>query len=231
MRQAVSYTLDRQAIVNDVFAGQRRPLLGPIPDEVPGAQTTLPEPDLAQAEALMLEVGYTKENPLEIALWFVNDDRYSDVEEQYINLIASQLEASGLFLVEVNGAPWEQFRVQVAQCGYPAFLLGWPTPGHPVNYLDPSSWTDFFVQETDSVICSNYQSDAMDELVQASREELNNEARAAIYAQIQQLWADELPTLDITQEPRRALSLAKVKDVTVDALGLMHYEWLAKPAE
>ena len=231
VRQAVSYILDRQAIVADVFPDRRRPLLSPIPDEVPGALATLPQTDLERAEALMLEAGYTRENPLTIPLWFVNDGRYSDVEEAYVNTISSQLEASGLFQVELNGAPWDQFRVQVAQCGYPVFLLGWPTPGTPVNYLDASSWTDFFVEETDSVICSNYQSNDMDALVQASREELDREARTAIYAQIQELWADELPTLDITQEPRRALALAKVDNVAIDALGLLHYELLFKSAE
>jgi peptide/nickel transport system substrate-binding protein len=179
----------------------------------------------------MLQAGYTRENPLAITLWYVNDGRYSDVEEQYINAISSQLQETGLFAVEVSGAPWDQFRVQMAECGYPAYLLGWPTPGRPVNYLDASSWTDFFVQETDSIICSNYQSDEMDALIQASREELDSEARAAILAQIQQLWAEDLPTLDLTQEPRRALSLTKVDDVAIDALGLLHYERLIKSSE
>ncbi len=231
VRQAVSYVLDRQRLVDEVFAGLRHPLRSPIPDEVPGALATLPEPDLAQVESLMLEAGYTRENPLAITLWYVNDGRYSDVEEQYISAISGQLEASGLFQVEIGGAPWDQFRVQVAQCGYPAFLLGWPTPGRPVDYLDASSWTDFFVQETDSIICSNYQSDEMDRLVQAAREELDPAARANIYTQIQTLWADELPTLDITQEPRYALSLAKVDDVAIDALGMLHYELLLKSSE
>jgi peptide/nickel transport system substrate-binding protein len=178
-----------------------------------------------------LEAGYTRENPLAITLWYVNDGRYSDVEEQYINAIKSQLEATGLFQAEVSGAPWDLFRVQIAECGYPAFLLGWPTPGRPVNYLDPSSWTDFFVQNTDSTFCSNYQSDEMDSLVQAAREELDSEARAVIIKDIQELWAKDLPTLDITQEPRRALTLAKVRGVAIDALGMLHYEQLAKSAE
>jgi peptide/nickel transport system substrate-binding protein len=161
-------------------------------------------------------------------LWFVNDGRYSDVEEQYVTAIAGQLEATGVFQVTVNGAPWDQFRVQIAQCGYPAYLLGWPSPGRPVDYLDPSSWTDFFVQQTDSVFCSNYKSPTMDALVLAAREELDPAVRAEIYAEMQRLWAEELPTLDITQEPRFALSLAKVDGVQIDALGLMHYETLSK---
>lgn len=228
VRQAVSYALDRDAIVESVFDTSRLSLLSPIPDEVPGHAPVFPPPDPNQVASLMLEAGYTTENPLEITIWFVNDGRYSDREEQYLNAIRDQLNATGVFRVEVAGAPWDQFRVQIAQCGYEAYLLGWPSPGTSVNYLDPSSWTDFFVQETDSVICSNYESAEMDTLVLAAREEIDPLLRAEIYAQIQELWANELPTLEITQEPRRALSLNKVDNVNINALGLLHYELLTK---
>ncbi len=231
VRQAASLALDRQAIVDAVFLGQRLPLFSPIPNDVPGHIEALPGPDLERVRALMLQAGYTAENPLAVDMWFVNDGRYSEVEEQYLTAVAGQLEASGVFDVTVNGAPWDQFRVQIAQCGYPAYLLGWPSPGRPVDYLDPSSWTDFFVQETDSVLCSNFQSAEMDALVLAAREELDPAARNEIFTQIQNLWAEELPTLDITQEPRFALALAKVEGVRVDALGLMHYETLSKQEE
>ncbi len=68
----------------------------------------------------------------------------------------------------------------------------------------------------------------MDDLVQAAREEIDPALRKDIYAQIQELWANELPTLDISQEPRRALSLTKVDGVGIDALGMLHYELLTK---
>lgn len=229
VREAASYAIDREALVRDVFAGRRLPLLSPVPDAVPGHVSTLPStPDVEQVRALMLQAGYTPENPLEITIWFVNDGRYSDVEEQYINAIARQLDATGVFRVTTSGAPWDQFRVQIAECSYPAYLLGWPSPGQPTNYLDPSAWTDFFVTDTDRTFCSNFQSTAMDALVEATREELDPTAREALYAEMQALWATELPTLDITQEPRRALSLSKVNNVQMDALGLLHYQLLSK---
>ena len=81
---------------------------------------------LVAAEA---EAGYTAENPLEITIYFVNDGRYSQQEEQYVTAAAQQLTSTGVFLAGVEGAPWEQFRVQMSQCGYPAYLLGWPSPG------------------------------------------------------------------------------------------------------
>ena len=228
VRQAAAYALDRDAIVESVFGASRLPLLSPIPDEVPGHAPIFPPKDPTQVAALMLEAGYTTESPLEVTIWFVNDGRYSDREEQYLTAIRDQLNTTGVFRVEIAGAPWDQFRIQIAQCGYQSYLLGWPSPGRPVNYLDPSSWTDFFVQETDSVICSNFESTEMNVLVQAAREETDPLLRMEIYSQIQELWANELPTLDITQEPRRALSLAKVADVKIDAMGLLHYELLTK---
>lgn len=229
VRQAASYALDRAALVEEIFAGSRLPLLSPIPSDVPGHVDALPaEPDVTQVRSLMLEAGYTPSNPLEVEMWFVNDGRYSSAEEQYLNAIASQLAATGVFSVTVNGAPWEQFRVQIAQCGYPAYLLGWPSPGQPVSYLDASSWTDFFVTNTDSTFCSNYQNPEMDRLVTAVREETNPDVRRDLLAQMQALWANDLPTLDITQQPRYALSLNRVDNVRIDALGLMQYQYLTK---
>ncbi len=228
VREAVSYALDQESLSTEVFANGRLPLLSPIPNDVPGHVDVLPARDVEKVQSLMLEVGYTAENPLEIEIWYVNDGRYSDVEEQYLNAIRQQLESTGVFRVTISGAGWDEFRGQISQCGYPAYVLGWPSPGKPVNYLDASSWTDFFVQNTDRVFCSNYESDEMDRLVQAAREELDPTARAELLAQMQTLWANDLPTLDLTQEPRRALSLSKVDNVRVDALGMLHYELLTK---
>jgi hypothetical protein len=45
------------------------------------------------------------------------------------------------------------------------------------------------------------------------------------------LWAEEYPTLDLTQEPRFVVSLAKIEDIVVDSMGLLHYEVLSKVGE
>jgi hypothetical protein len=71
----------------------------------------------------------------------------------------------------------------------------------------------------------------MTELVQEARGELEEGPRMELNGQIQTLWAEELPTLPLTQEPRRAVSLLTIGGVRVDALGMMHYEWLTKEAE
>ncbi|MCA9970799.1 MAG: transporter substrate-binding domain-containing protein, partial [Anaerolineales bacterium] len=167
VRRAAAYAIDREALANEVFNGQRLPLRSPVPDAVPGHVPTLPTRDLDQARALLQAEGYSAAEPLAITLWYLNDGRYTPLEEAYAQAIAAQLEETGIFDVTLSGAPWEVFQAQIFSCAYPAYLLGWPSPGAPVNYLDVTSWTNFFVQNTDRVFCSNYESEEMARLVTA----------------------------------------------------------------
>jgi peptide/nickel transport system substrate-binding protein len=226
VRQAAALALDRPALADDTFASSRLPLLSPVPDAVPGHVPTLPGRDLMLAQSLLQSAGYNETTPLPIELWFVNDGRYSDTEEAYANALKAQLEETGIFQVNLASAPFEQFRIQVSECNYPAYLLGWPSPGRPVDYLDVMAWTEFFV--TSNSFCANYESPVMDELVKTIREETDLAARLTLYEQLQQEWAKDLPTLDILQEPTRAISLPNVNNVRIDALGLLHYEVLTK---
>lgn len=226
IRQAANLALDRAALAEELFGGQRLPLLSPIPDAVPGHVPVFPPRDLEQAKALLRQEGYTEAVPLPVELWFVSDGRYSDREEDYANALKAQLEETGVFQVELFSAPFEQFRAQIAECNYPMYLLGWPSPGRPVNYMDASAWTDIFV--TSNTFCPNYDSAPMTKLIQDSREELDPAARLEILNQMQTLWAEDLPTLDLLQQPRFAISQNSVTNVRIDALGLLHYEFLAK---
>ncbi|MEJ2746544.1 MAG: ABC transporter substrate-binding protein [Anaerolineae bacterium] len=227
VRQAAALAVDREALAA-LFNGSRRPLYSPVPDAVPGHLAVFPPRNLVQATSLLLEAGYSPDVPLPVKLTFVNDGRYSPLEETYATTIKEQLEETGVFQVTLEGAPWEVVRTQIAQCNTPFYLIGWPSPGQPTNYLDVTSWTDFFVQNTDTGFCSNYDSPEMTKLVEEANQELDTTARLDLYGQIQELWAEELPTLDLTQEIRYATSLANVDNVRVDALGLLHYEVLTK---
>lgn len=230
VRQAAAYALDRAALAA-LFGGSRRPLLSPIPDTVPFSQPVYPARDLERARALLLEAGYSAGKPLAMTIRYENNGRYSPQEADYANLIKQQLEETGVFQVTVEGVVWESFRAQISQCAYSTYLIGWPTPGQPTNYMDATSWTDFFIENTDSGFCSNYESEAMTRLLQQANEATDPAARQAVYSQMQQLWASELPTLDLLQEPRRVLSLAKVGNVTFDPLGLLNYSTLTKAGD
>ncbi len=230
VRQAAAYAIDHEALAA-VFGGARQGLRSPVPSTVPGHVPTLPARDLERARELLRVEGYTADKKLPITLWYVNDGRYSANEEAYANAIKAQLEETGVFQVELAGAGWDEFRLQISQCGFPAYLLGWPSPGQPTSYLDATSWTDFFVTNTNRVFCSNYESDKMTKLVAEARTEIEEGPRLELYGRIQTLWAEELPTLPLTEESRRAVSLPTVGGVRINGLGMMHYEYLTKEVE
>lgn len=231
VRQAVAYALDKQALA-DLFQGGRTPLYSPVPDFVLGHTPAEPQRDLEEAKRLLSEVGYTAENPLAITIDYVNDGRYSSFEETYANLIKQQLEETEVFRVTLIGAPYDTFRQKSASCESPAFILGWPPSGYPPYYADPAHWLNFFIFNTDR-LCSNYASVTMDGLIAQLNgvSPVDSQARATIYQQIQSLWAQEYPTLELTQETRLAVALPKVTTVRMDALGLLHYGTLNKEGE
>ena len=227
LREAVAHAVDREALAEQIFQGSRTPLYSPVPNGTPGHVAVEPERDLEIARSILIASGYSPANKLEMTIWYVNDGRYTDLEETYANALKTQLEETGSIAVTVEGAPWGVFRPQSIDCNYPVYLLGWPSIDQPASYLDAMSWIDYFITNTDTV-CSNYESQAMTALYEQALEEVEESQRIELYGQIQELWAREFPTLDLTQEPRIAISLPKVQNVVIDAMGLLHYEMLTK---
>jgi peptide/nickel transport system substrate-binding protein len=227
LREAIAFAVDREALVEQVFDGTREPLFSPVPGDIPGQVNTEPARDLESARSILLASGYSPGNKLDMAIWFVNDGRYTDLEEQYAQVLKAQIEETELIEVTLEGASWDVFRPQSLACSYPAFLLGWPSSGQPTRFLDAMSWIEYFITNTDS-ICSNFESQAMTELYEEAKEETDEGQRLEVYRQIQELWAREFPTLDLTQESRFAVSLPNVQGLTFDAMGLLHYDKLSK---
>lgn len=227
LREAISYAIDRESLASQVFSSSRKALYSPVPDDTPGHMPTEPARDLELARSILTASGYSPEDKLEMTIWYVNDDRYTELEAGYAALLKEQLEETDLIQVTLESAGWQVFRPESLNCNYPAFLLGWPSSGQPASYLDAMSWMEYFITNTDSV-CSNYESSAMEALYEEAMAETDEEQRFEIYGQIQELWAREFPTIDLTQEPRGAISLPGVQNVSIDAMGLLHYDELTK---
>lgn len=227
VRQAVAYALDRDALAT-IFAGERAGLFSPVPNSVPGHVAVEPQRDLAQAINRLTQVGYNADNKLAMELWFVDDGRYSFAEAEYAREIKRQLEETGLIEVSLLSAGWDLFQGNIGgeSCNYPTFLVGWPTPGLPPRYLEPMSWMYYFM--TDSFLCINYESEAMDAAYEAVVTATDSAERDLAYAAMQRQWGVDYPTLDLTQAARSALSLPSIDNVKTDAMGFLHYELLTK---
>ncbi len=226
VRQAAALAVDRDAISRDVFENLRAPLNSPLIDGMPGQNAVYPERNVEEAVRLLTAAGFSASNPAEIDLWYLNDGRYTTLEGEYATAIAAQLEETGIFDVTLNGQAWGIYSGQMFNCNYPTFLLGWP-PSNAAPYLDGLNWTYYFILNAPT-LCSNYESEKMDDLFETLFEATTQPNRSAVLAEIQNLWAEELPTLDLYQDLSEAVSLAKVTTLEIDPLGFLRYDSLEK---
>jgi hypothetical protein len=93
-------------------------------------------------------------------------------------------------------------------------------------------WIEYFVTNTET-LCSNYESTMMTSLIEQARRVAPDDeaARQEIYEQIQLLWAQEYPTLDLTQSGPRLIARDTIDDVQIDRMGLLRYGSLTKSGD
>ena len=83
------------------------------------------------------------ETPVQLNLQYNSDDHYGPSSGDEYALVKSQLEADGLFAVDLQSTEWVQYSEDRTADVYPAYQLGWfPDYSDADNYLTP-----FFLKE------------------------------------------------------------------------------------
>jgi len=194
-RQAMASLVDRQAIVDSVYNGTVEPLYSMVPQGLQFATQAFADeygevPDPDRAAQTLQDAGV--DTPVEVELWWtpthygsVSADEYAELERQF--------EAGGLFDVSLKSAEWNQYSEVSAQDQYPVFQLGWfPDFPDADNYTAP-----FFVDG--GFYNSHYSNDRINQLVAQARASTESAEREQAYAEIQQIAAEEVPTIPIWQ--------------------------------
>ncbi len=230
VRRAVADLIDRTALSEDIYLGTFTPLQSFVPTGLPGATESLLErygdgsggPDADAAAARLEDAGV--QTPVALDLQYVTD-RYGPDSEAEFAAITEQLEADGLFAVTLEGAPWEEFSEQRIADAYPAYQLGW-FPDYPDadNYLTP-----FFLP--DGYLANHYENDEVTDLIIAQATEADADERISLIEEIQELVADDLPSLPVLQGAQTVVAGTDVTGLeqTLDASLTFRYGALAVP--
>jgi len=214
VRQAVANIVDRQAIGDQVYKGTYTPLYSYVPTGIPGATTVLKDlygtngaPDVAKAKTLLTAAGVTAPVTLNIQ-WA--PDHYGPSSGDEYALIKSQLEASGLFKVNIQSTDWVTYSKERTADAYPLYQLGW----FP-DYSDADNWlTPFFLHG--GFLANHYDNAAVDSLITAQGVEPDAAKRTADIEQIQALVAKDLSTLPLLQGSQVVVAGKSVKGVVLD---------------
>ena len=229
VRQAIADLIDRDAIANQVYKGTYLPLYSYVPAGLTGATEVLKDlygdgnggPDADKAKATLEAAGVT--GPVTLNLQY-NPDHYGASSGDEYALIKSQLEASGLFTVNLQSTEWVQYAKDRSADVYPLYQLGWfPDYSDADNYLSP-----FF--QTDNFLKNHFSDPAIDALIQGQAVEGDAAKRTSDIEDIQAKVAAQLSTLPMLQGAQVVVSGKDVKGVddTLDASFKFRFNVLSK---
>jgi peptide/nickel transport system substrate-binding protein len=200
LKQAVAAAIDREAIVDRVFEGRNTPAYSMVPADYPYATEPFLDKygtrDLQMAKDLLTGLGFTEENPYMMELWYP-PEHYGTTTADVMQVIKEQLEETGLIKVDLKSQNWAEYVDSFVAGELPDFMLGW----FP-DFVDPDTWLSPFascLQSPDNGV--NYCNEEMDNLLTAAASSSDEAEREALYKQIGELYAEEVPTLPLFWEP------------------------------
>ncbi len=223
VREAISLAIDRDAISNVVFQGTHQNLYSMVPGGMFGHIDAFSERDVDAAVALLAQAGFTADNPLVMDLWWT-PDHYGPTEGDVATVLKQALEETGVIQVTLQSAEWATYTDYFGPGTMPTFLLGW----YP-DYLDPDNYTSAFAEcGASDDLGIFYCSEEMDDLLIRARTSTDMAEREQLYAQVQQLWTTEAPTIPFTQGLLLVVTDTDVGGVTLDPTLFLHYFTLTR---
>jgi peptide/nickel transport system substrate-binding protein len=225
VRRALAYAFPRQAIASRVYRGDVKPLYSMPPAGLPGHTDAFASrygrvPSTAKAKKTLQDAGL--ETPFPIEIWWT-PTHYGDATADEYAEIKRGLEKSGVFEVTLKSTEWAQYSDALGR-QYNAFQLGW-FPDYPdvENYVVPFYRSDTF-------LANGYNSPRMEKLIKASLAAKTESKRFAIYRQIQQLAAADVPIIPYWQANMIAVGRSNVRGIpsTLDASFILRYWKISK---
>jgi peptide/nickel transport system substrate-binding protein len=195
VRRAVAQTIDRGAIAENVYDGTVDPLYSMVPQGLqfatkPFADRYGEASDVDAARKTLSDAGVKTPVPLEI--WWTPSHYGPSSGDEYAE-IKNQLDGSGLFKVKLKSTEWTQYSEAAFTDKYPQFELGW-FPDYPDAHDYAAS---FYAKDT--FINNHYDSKEMNSLLAKEAASDDPGVRGDAFVKIQELGAEDVPTIPIWQ--------------------------------
>jgi len=225
VRQAIAALVDRNLLVERVFQGQAEPLYSLLPTTFPAYKPVFEEEygdgNTEKAKALLAEAGFSETNPMTLEIW------HSSTSTPRA-LVASTLKDSierqvpGIVNVEINSAESATIFDNLSNGVYPSVLLDWYS-----DYYDADGFITPFLscsKGSTAAGCeegqsqdggSFYYSTEANDLIKQELAEQDTTARDAVFAQLQDLSAKDVPYIPLWQGKDYVFAKAGIEGVSI----------------
>ncbi|MCC5476670.1 ABC transporter substrate-binding protein [Streptomyces barringtoniae] len=203
VRRAMAWLVNREELASTVYEGTVDPLYSLIPTGIPGHTTSFfddyPTQSLQKARALLTQAGVSL--PVRFTFGY---GRNRGVGEQEAAALKRQLEAGGLFKVDVQGYEWTDFQKRWATGKMDAWAVGW-VPDYP----DPDTFGAALVG-TGSTMSTGYSNKLVDHLILDSQQYADRSRAANDFKDIQADVAQDVPLIPLWQRKEYVVSTEDV---------------------
>ncbi|MCX4833632.1 MULTISPECIES: ABC transporter substrate-binding protein [unclassified Streptomyces] len=195
VRQAMAQLVDRGEIASDVYGNGAEPLYSLVPSGITGHQNSFfnkyGNPSRTKAASILQQAGIS--TPVKLTLHYTSD-HYGPATKKEFEVLQKQLNASGLFHVDIKGDVWDTYRDAQLKGKYDVYGLGWfPDFPDADNFLAP-------FLDKDNFLASPYTNSSIrGDLIPAERREADRLTASKPIQQIQNLVADDVPVLPLWQ--------------------------------
>lgn len=196
VRAALAELVDREALVEAALDQRFTPAFSPLPSGLTAAAEPFldlyGEPDLPGAIELLTEAGFTEAAPAEIELAFP-PERFGLNIAAAMEQLQLQIESTGLVSVTLTAEPWSTYVGSVVDRKYDLAFLGWLHDfPDPHNYLAP-----FVLEGGLGGSGVGLEDGELPGMVTAAAAELDQEARAQLYVDVQEQFASDVVTIPL----------------------------------
>jgi peptide/nickel transport system substrate-binding protein len=209
IREAIASLIDRPFLIERVLQGQGEPVYSLIPKTFdvykPVFDKVYGDNNLAKVKQFLAEAGYSADNPVTVELWHSSTSVNFSIVTAILKAIAKR-DLDNAIQFEPNSIARTAFFGYVSQGIYQTSFSNW----YP-DFLDADNFVYPFLhcaKGTDAKGCeeggsqnqgSSYYSDRVNQLIEQQRQEQNPDKRKAIFAQIQDITARDVPYIPLWQ--------------------------------
>lgn len=226
VRQAIAASINRALINERVLKGQAELLYSLLPTAFaayqPQFETLYGDANTAKAKELLIEAGYSPENPAIVEIWHSSGSITRGIVAETIKAYAAEA-LEGMIQFVPNSVESASFFSNLSQGIYPSALVDW----YP-DFLDPDNYIQPFLscsQGSPSIGCESgaaqsrgsfYYSDRANQLIEQSRQEQDAEQRQGIFVELQELLSQDVPYIPLWQTKDYAFAQNNIQGVTIN---------------
>ncbi len=207
VRQAISYTIDRDIVANAILGQGQKPAYFLTPEITAGFSPEMPvygqmtqKERNAEAKRLLEEAGYTKDNPLKFSLLYNTSENHKKIA---IALGSMWKKTLGLD-VTLENQEWKSYLETKDSGNFEVARAGWCG-----DYNEASSFLTL-MKSTNTTGGIHYDSAAYDQLMANAISASSEEERQGLYRDAEKLMAKDMPIAPIYQYVKSRLLSPKV---------------------